>query len=197
MLPPQNGRCGCPGGPRRGSPYQAPDRARRPADGPQRRTVATWTSVTSQEGTEAPRPFFSADPWARQPRVLASTPLDGVPEPFRGRTVREADEAADGACLQLPLGSRTCRGCGVLFVHRDHLRSANHVAHMAAAPPRDADAIAWVVARMAVGRRFAAAVLKAAPWPPGAPPKLLRRTSWPARSSLNALPRTRRRTPSQ
>ncbi|CAN7981361.1 unnamed protein product, partial [Ixodes pacificus] len=170
--PPQNGRCGCPGGPRRGSPYQAPDRARRPGDGPCRRMVATWT-------------------------VLASTPLDGVPEPFRGRTVCEADEAADGACLQFPLGSRTCRGCGALFVHRGHLRSANHVARMAAAPPRDADAVARVVARMAVDRRFAAAVLKAASRPPGAPPGLLRRTSRPARSPLTALPRTRRRTPSQ
>ncbi|CAN7979370.1 unnamed protein product, partial [Ixodes persulcatus] len=114
---PKNGRCGCPGGPRRGSPYQAPDRERRPGDSPRRHTLATWTS---QESTEAPRSFSSTDPWAQKPKVLAFTPLEGAAEPFRGWTVREVHGAADGACLQLSLGSRTCRGCGALFVHRGH-----------------------------------------------------------------------------
>ncbi|EEC03981.1 hypothetical protein IscW_ISCW016793 [Ixodes scapularis] len=162
MAPPQNGRYGCPRGPRRGSPYQAPDRAR---------------------GLE----------------VLASTPLDGVAEPFRGRTAREVDEAADGACLQLPLGSQTYGGCRALFEHRCHFRSANHVAGIAAAPLRDADAdaVARVAARVAVDRRFAAAVLKAAPRCAPPFPGLLHPTSWPARSSLTVLPMPRKRKPSR
>ncbi|CAN7996007.1 unnamed protein product, partial [Ixodes pacificus] len=176
MAPPQNGRCDCPGGPRRGSPYQAQDRARRHRDSPRRRTMATWT-------------------------VLASPSLDGVAEPFRGRTARELDAAADGAGLQPPLGSQTCRGCGALFEHRGHLRSANHVARMAAAPLRDADAVARIVARISVNRRFAAAVLKTAPRcappPPRPPPRAPSPNQRPALSPLIVLPRTRRRKPSR
>lgn len=124
------------------------------------RTVTTWTY---QEGQEPPQFFVSAAPWEEQPRVPRRPAEAQVEEPFRGRTVSDIDEAAGGACLEPPPGSRFCRGCGSLFVHRAHLRSLSHAERLTEAGLRGANALALVLARMERDPPFAAAIMARAP----------------------------------
>ncbi|CAN7978492.1 unnamed protein product, partial [Ixodes persulcatus] len=74
-----------------------------------------------------------------------------------------ATSAAGGACLEPHPGSRFCRGCGSLFIHRAHLRSLSHVERLTEAGLRGANALALVLARMERDPPFAAAIMARAP----------------------------------
>ncbi|XP_065311479.1 uncharacterized protein [Dermacentor albipictus] len=91
---------------------------------PSRRTrdVATWTS---QDGVDPPAAYVSDRPWRRQERARTGTPPERLFRLFQGRTLRDADRRAEGACLPLPAGTRLC-GCGAVRLHKSHDRGALH-----------------------------------------------------------------------
>ncbi|EEC06634.1 hypothetical protein IscW_ISCW003984 [Ixodes scapularis] len=68
-----------------------------------------------------------------------------------------------GGATSAPSGSRFCRGCGSLFVHRAHLQSLSHVERLTEAGLRGANALALVLVQMERDPPFAAAIMARAP----------------------------------
>ncbi|KAH7932907.1 hypothetical protein HPB49_004679 [Dermacentor silvarum] len=83
------------------------------------RDVATWTS---QDGMDPPEACVSDRPWRWQERARTGMPPERL---FQGRTVRDVDQRAKGACLPVPAGTRLC-GCGAVRVHQSHYPGALH-----------------------------------------------------------------------
>ncbi|KAK8767771.1 hypothetical protein V5799_005448 [Amblyomma americanum] len=77
------------------------------------RDVATWTY---QAGTDAPVGYVSWRPWKRQERAKRLTPPARLFNLFRGRTVADADQRAEGVSLPLPPGTLLCP-CGAVMLH--------------------------------------------------------------------------------
>lgn len=67
-------------------------------------------------------------------------PPERLFRPFQGRTIADADRAAEGASLPLPEGTRLC-GCGAVLLHACHRAGPLHRARtQAAAAPSSAAA---------------------------------------------------------
>ncbi|XP_077492328.1 uncharacterized protein LOC144103503 [Amblyomma americanum] len=79
------------------------------------RDVATWTY---QAGTYAPVGYVSWRPWKRQERAKRLTPPARLFNVFRGRTVADADQRAEGVSLPLSPGTLLCP-CGAVMLHEE------------------------------------------------------------------------------
>ncbi|XP_077557029.1 uncharacterized protein LOC144170876 [Haemaphysalis longicornis] len=186
----------------RGSP-RSTGPAPQPPQRPSSSDVATWTH---QAGTEAPVAFASWRPWRRQERARVGMAPERLFQPFQGRTVADADRAAEGASLPLPLGTRLC-GCGAVMLHPCHrtgplLRTRTQAAgasSSAAAPPPPppqgpgGTAAEFMVRRAAQEPEFALWLLQVATATP--PPRAPRRPQLRARG-LSPPPRMYRPEPS-
>lgn len=76
--------------------------------------------------------YASWRPWRRQERARVGMAPERLFRPFQGRTVADADRAAEGASLPLPLGTRLC-GCGAVMLHPCHRTGPLHRARTQAA----------------------------------------------------------------
>ncbi|XP_075547855.1 uncharacterized protein LOC142582260 [Dermacentor variabilis] len=133
------------------------------------RDVATWTS---QDGVDPPAAYVSDRPWRRQERARIGTPPERLFRLFQGRTLRDADRRAEGACLPLPAGTRLC-GCGAVRLHKSHDRGALHRLRTRATstpPPQPRPpngAVQAMLARAARENEFAEWLLHVATGHPG------------------------------
>ncbi|CAN7946336.1 unnamed protein product, partial [Ixodes hexagonus] len=92
------------------------------------KTVACWTS---QEGTEAPRYFFSEKKWASQRRPRRGQPDEEMPLHFRGRTISAMERLAQGACMEPPEDAVYCEDCGgLVIVQEQHEASLLHLSRI-------------------------------------------------------------------
>ncbi|KAH6935001.1 hypothetical protein HPB50_002950 [Hyalomma asiaticum] len=142
----------------------------------ERRSVATWTH---QQGTEAPRYFYSDAPWKAQRRVRRDLPVDRVPWPFRGCTVTEVDAAAQGAQLPASPEAVLCAECRGTVFHSSHYEGRRHAQRAGPAADGggragevttlgDAELAAFCLRRLRENPRFAA-LLTASAEPSPAP----------------------------
>ncbi|KAG0442805.1 hypothetical protein HPB47_015602 [Ixodes persulcatus] len=121
-------------------------------------------SIPKRASTLPETAFFSCGvSWEEQPRMPRRLAAAHVEEPFCGRTVSIIDKAAKGACLEPSPGSRLCRSCHSLFLHRAHLQSLSHAEWLTEVALWAANAPALVLAQMEQDPSFAAAIVARAP----------------------------------